>query len=95
MIAVSGIMLADDYSSGWLGEVDSFSRARSDRCFVVFTCLDFFAFFGVVASSVSFENFVLFPSALVRPGSELLYPCGLIWFKPGLFVGPYPWGPPV
>ena len=26
---------------------------------------------------------------------ELLYPCGLMWVSPGLFVGAYPLGPPV
>src|SRR4029453_4029993 len=36
----------------------------------------------------------LFSSALVRPASELSYPCWLMWvLTPGLFVGPYPFGP--
>jgi len=53
----------------------------------------------VVVSSVvvgdGLLNCVLASSALVRPNSELDKPCELMWLSPGLFVGPYPFGPPV
>jgi len=53
----------------------------------------------VVVSSVvngdGLLNFVLASSAVVRPNRELSKPCELMWLKPGLFIGPYPFGPPV
>jgi hypothetical protein len=39
------------------------------------------------------ENLVLACSAVVWHDKELLYPSGLMWLSPGLFVGAYPFGP--
>ncbi len=74
---------------------------RCDELDLPFVVIFFFPFLVVVVVSsvvgdvVGLLNLVLASSAVVRPNSEFVKPCELIWLSPGLFIGPNPFGPPV